>query len=229
VDKIDILKHIKHGLIVSCQALPDEPLHGPEMMARMALAASMGGAAGIRANSGLDIKRIKKTVSLPVIGIVKRDYPDSELYITPTMKEVDEVVTAGAEIVAIDATKRKRPGNEDLSVLVEGIRQKYDILLMADVSNLEEALTAWEFGFDLVSTTLSGYTSYSPEIEGPDFELIRSIYTNVRIPVIAEGRIWTPEDAKKCLDYGAFAVVVGAAVSRPQLITKRFVDRLSED
>lgn len=226
MEKTEILGRIRHGLIVSCQAFPGEPLHGPEIMARMALAASMGGAVGIRADSGADIERIKKTVGLPVIGIVKRAYPDSAVYITPTMQEVEEVVAAGAEIVAMDATKRRRPGNEELARFVDEIRKKHEILLMADVSSLEEALTACRLGFDLISTTLAGYTDYSPETEGPDFDLIRSICSAVKIPVIAEGRIRTPEEARRCLACGAYAVVVGTAISRPQLITKRFVDRL---
>ena len=227
MDKESILQGIKAGLIVSCQALTDEPLHGSEFMARMAIAAKEGGAVAIRANGYSDIKAIKEAVNLPVIGIVKRIYADSDVYITPTMKEVEEVIQAGAEIVAIDATKRKRPDGVELASLIRAIREKYpQALIMADVSTLEEGVQACDYGVDLVGTTLSGYTSYSPSLSGPDLELIKGLVAGVRIPVIAEGRVSSPEEASLCLEKGAWSVVVGTAITRPQEITKNFVKRM---
>lgn len=159
-----VLDNLKGKLIVSCQALDNEPLHSPFIMSRMAVAAEEGGAEGIRANSVADIAAIKQLVSLPVIGIIKRDYPDSEVFITATMKEVDELMSVGPELIALDATARPRPGGQRLDALVAEIRAKYpSVLLMADISTAEEALTAQSLGFDCVGTTLYGYTA---ETEG---------------------------------------------------------------
>ncbi|MCM0647580.1 N-acetylmannosamine-6-phosphate 2-epimerase [Clostridium swellfunianum] len=223
-----IIEGLKGGIIVSCQALENEPLHSSYIMSRMAYAAKEGGAIGIRANSYEDIAYIKKTVDLPILGIVKRDYEDSEIYITPTMTEVDELVKAKADIIALDATNRIRPNNISLEEFIKEIRSKYDdLLLMADVSTFEEGITAWRLGFDIVSTTLSGYTSYTEKLDGPDFKLIKELSENIDRPVIAEGRIWTREDSAKAINMGAFAVVVGTAVTRPREITERFVKALS--
>lgn len=215
----------KGSLIVSCQALSNEPLHGSHIMARMALAAKEGGAKGIRANSGADIIAIKKVVDLPVIGIVKQDYDNSPIYITPTMKEVDEVVSAGAEIIAIDATCRPRPDGHSLQEFIERIRVSYpDIFIMADVSTYEEGLRSIELGVDIISTTLSGYTEATKDVSLPNFELLSQLIAKTDIPVICEGGIQTPEQFKKALDLGAYACVVGSAITRPQLITKKFTD-----
>lgn len=228
VDAKKVLESIKGKLIVSCQALEDEPLFGSDTMAKMADAAFRGGAAGIRANTVVDINAIKAKVNLPVIGIIKRVYENSECYITPTMKEVDELFEqAKPEIIAVDGTARKHPDGEDGAEFIKKIKSKYpDQLLMADISTLEEGISAWKAGADLVSTTLSGYTSYSPAIEGPDFELMKELCRNVDIPVIAEGRIWSPDDAVKAFKQGVYAIVVGGAITRPMEITKRFVERI---
>ena len=186
-----VFEQIRGKLVVSCQALPHEPLHSSFIMSRMAVAAMEGGAAGIRAQSACDINAIAEVCPLPIIGIVKRKYDDSEIYITPTMKEVEELLSTRAEIIALDATDRERPGQE--------------------------------MGFDIVSTTLSGYTEYSSKQEGPDFSLIRRCAEELSVPVIAEGRIHCPEDLKKAFEYGAFSAVVGGAITRPQEITARFV------
>lgn len=223
----EMMNQIKNGLIVSCQALEDEPLHSSFIMGRMAVAAKQGGAAGIRANTKDDVREIKKQVDLPVIGIVKREYPDSSVYITPTMTEVDELVSAKAEMIAMDATQRPRPNQAGLADFVRQVKMKYpDQLLMADISTLDEAIFAEKLGFDCVSTTLSGYTEYTQgqKIYENDFLFLKKIIQAVSVPVIAEGNILTPEMAKRCLELGAYAVVVGGAITRPQLITKRFVD-----
>lgn len=222
-----MLEKLKGQLIVSCQALEDEPLHGSEIMARMALAAKEGGAAAIRANGFEDIKEIKQTINLPVIGIVKRNYHDSEIYISPTLKEVDEVHSAGAEILALDLTNRDRPGGLSNEEMILMIKEKFPaLLIMADVSTYEEGIAAADLGLDLIGTTLAGYTSYSKKFDHPDFELISNLSQELSVPIIAEGRINTPEEAARCLELGAWAVVVGSAITRPQLIAKRFSKRL---
>ena len=221
--KMKLLKY--HGLIVSCQALEDEPLHGSAIMSKMAKAAKIGGATGIRANTLEDIKAIKDEVDLPVIGIVKNDYSDSDIYITPTIKEVDEVYQAGAEIVAIDATDRIRPNNESLEDLLKAIRVKYpDLVVMADISTSEEGYRAAKVGFDLISTTLSGYTEYTKHVKLPNYRLIRDLAKKIDLPIIAEGGIRCPKDLKKALKSGAFSAVIGSAITRPHLITKQFVE-----
>ena len=216
-------------LIVSCQALPEEPLHSSFIMGRMALAAKEGGAAGIRANTKEDIAEIRKNVDLPIIGIVKRDYPDCKVYITPTMKEIDELMEVKPEIIAIDATKNLRPNGVTLDEFYAQIREIYpDQPLMDDCSTYEEAIHADELGFDFIGTTLVGYTDQSKDmkIEQNDFELIKEIVKNVKHNVIAEGNINTPEKVKRVMQLGVFSIVVGSAITRPQLITKTFVDAL---
>lgn len=220
-----MLEKLKGGLIVSCQALPDEPLHSSFIMSRMAVAAKQGGAVGIRAQSREDILAIEKVVDLPIIGIVKRNYDDSDIYITPTSKEILELLDTRSEIIALDATKRKRPHGEKIEDLVQMIHEN-GRLAMADCSTYEECQTAQAIGFDLVSTTLAGYTPYSRNINGPDRELIRKCSHNLKVPVIAEGKIHYPSQLKEVIEEGAFAAVVGGAITRPQEITKRFTDIL---
>ena len=225
------VENLKGKLIVSCQALPDEPLHSSFIMGRMALAAKQGGASGIRANTKEDIKEIRSQVDLPVIGIVKRDYDDSDIYITPTMKEIDELMEVKPEIIAIDATKNLRPNGVTLDEFYAQIREKYpDQLFMADCSTIEEALYADELGFDFIGTTLVGYTPYSvnDKIEQNDFEIIRKILKQVHHPVIAEGNIDVPQKARRVVELGCYSVVVGGAITRPQLITKKFTNALIE-
>lgn len=223
------VEQLKGKLIVSCQALPHEPLHSSFIMGRMALAAKEGGACGIRANTREDIKEIQQNVDLPVIGIVKRDYEDSEIYITPTMKEVDELMEVKPEIIAMDATIAKRPGGLTLDEFFHQVKEKYpDQLWMADCSTVEEALHADELGFDFIGTTMVGYTPQSKhlKIEANDFEILREILSKVNHRVIAEGNINTPEKARRVIELGAFSVVVGSIITRPQLITKNFADAL---
>lgn len=223
------VESIKGKLIVSCQALPHEPLHSSFIMGRMAKAAKEGGALGIRANTKEDIAEIQTQVDLPVIGIVKRDYDDSKVYITPTMKEVDELMEVKPEIIAMDATVSLRPGGKTLDEFFREVKAKYpDQLFMADCSTVEEALHADELGFDFVGTTLVGYTEQSAgmKIENNDFEIIRNILAWVKHPVIAEGNINTPEKVKRVIELGCYSVVVGSIITRPQLITKAFADVL---
>ncbi|HIS63298.1 MAG TPA: N-acetylmannosamine-6-phosphate 2-epimerase [Candidatus Scybalomonas excrementigallinarum] len=223
------LEALKGHLIVSCQALPHEPLHSSFIMGRMALAAKEGGAKGIRANTKEDILEIKKNVDLPVIGIVKRDYDDSKVYITPTMKEIDELMEVKPEIIAVDATSDLRPNGVTIDEFYKEIRLKYpEQLLMADCSTVEEALHADELGFDFIGTTLVGYTEQSKgmKIEENDFEIIRTILEKSSHKVIAEGNINTPEKAKRVIELGCYSVVVGSIITRPQLITKSFTEAI---
>jgi N-acylglucosamine-6-phosphate 2-epimerase len=218
------LSRVRGQLIVSCQALPDEPLHGAHIMARMALAAQVGGAAGIRANSPEDVRAIRQVINLPLIGLYKDG--DSGVYITPTIAHAVEVADAGADVVALDATHRPRPNGDTLAAQIAAIH-RCGKLALADVSTLDEAIAAQEAGADLAAPTLSGYTDYSPKLDGPDYALIQQMVQALRIPVIAEGRIRTPHEARLALGYGAVAVVVGSAITRPQLITEQFVRGLT--
>lgn len=220
---------LKGNLIVSCQALPHEPLHSSFIMGRMALAAKEGGAFGIRANTKEDIKEIQSQVDLPIIGIVKRDYEDSDVYITPTMKEIDELMEVKPEIIAMDATISERPGHVSLDEFFHEVKKKYpNQLFMADCSTVEEAVHADELGFDFIGTTMVGYTEQSKgdKIEANDFEILREILAKVKHRVIAEGNIDTPKKAKRVIELGAFTVVVGSIITRPQLITKSFAEAL---
>lgn len=226
---MEIYDKLKKGLIVSCQALDDEPLHSSFIMGRMALAAKMAGASGIRANTVSDIKEIKKNVDLPIIGIIKKDYGNSEIYISPTIDEIDDLVNEGVDIIATDATNMKRPKNDGLEDFYMEIREKYpNIKLMADCSTVEEAIFADKLGFDYIGTTLVGYTPQSKgdKIDADDFKILREIIEKCDHPVIAEGNIDSPEKAKRVLELGAFTVVVGGAITRPQNIAKKFVDSI---
>ncbi|MEK4187957.1 N-acetylmannosamine-6-phosphate 2-epimerase [Paenibacillus sp. FSL L8-0494] len=213
------------GLIVSCQALEHEPLHGGDTMAKMARAAVQSGAIGIRTNGVPDIVAIKKEVNVPVIGLIKREIPGSAIFITPTLDEVMAIVSAKAEIVALDVTNREER-LESVKPLIEYAHLR-GVLVMADISTFEEGLAAEKLGVDFIGTTLSGYTPYSTQQEGPDLVLIQQLSGSVNIPVVAEGRIWTPEDAAKAKNAGASYVVVGSAITRPQLITSRYVKAVS--
>ncbi|WP_257784505.1 N-acetylmannosamine-6-phosphate 2-epimerase [Staphylococcus carnosus] len=216
---------LPQGLIVSCQALPDEPLHSSFIMSKLALAAYEGGAVGIRANTKEDIEAIKAEVPLPVIGIVKRNYESSDVFITATSKEVDELIESGCEVIALDATKQKRP-KETLEELVTYIRKHApNVEIMADISTVEEAVNADKLGFDYVGTTLRGYTSYT---EGhilfeDDFAFLKEVLDKVNAKVIAEGNVITPEMYQTVSNLGVYCTVVGGAITRPKQITERFV------
>ncbi|MGN0314315.1 MAG: N-acetylmannosamine-6-phosphate 2-epimerase [Fusicatenibacter sp.] len=225
------IRSLKGRLIVSCQALPEEPLHSSFIMGRMAVAARQGGAAGIRANTAEDIREIQKETHLPVIGIVKHNYPDSGVYITPTMREIEELMSVKPEIIAMDATGAMRPKGVSLAEFFSQVKEKYpDQKLMADCSTIAEALLADQLGFDFIGTTMVGYTPQSQgnRIEKDDFAILREILCSVKHPVIAEGNINTPEKAKRVIELGAYAVVVGSSITRPQLITREYAKAIEE-
>jgi N-acylglucosamine-6-phosphate 2-epimerase len=227
MEKSEVLKRIQHGLIVSCQALCSEPLYSSFIMGRMAFAAYQGGAVGIRANTPSDIEEIKKSVNLPVIGLFKAEYDDSQVYITPTIKEIDALMEVGPEIIAVDATNRIRPNKQTLIGFFKEVKAKYpNQMFMADTSCYEEGVTAKELGFDIVGTTMSGYTDYTKETEFPNYELMKRYVDTLDMPIIAEGGIWTPEQLRTALDLGVWCAVVGTAITRPKDITERFVARI---
>jgi N-acylglucosamine-6-phosphate 2-epimerase len=220
------LAALRHGLIVSCQAEATEPLYGASIMAAMARAAAEGGAVGIRANTPVDIMAIRAAVDLPVIGIYKVDLPGFAVRITPTVALACQVADAGAAIVAVDATARPHPAGLSASDLIAQVRAQTGHMVMADISTVDEGLAAQWAGADLIATTLSGYTGVGQSPDSPDFDLVQRLASCVDVPVIAEGRITTPEQAVHALELGAYAVVVGSAITRPQVITRRFSDRL---
>lgn len=191
----------------------------------MAKSAEMGGAVGVRVNGPVNIRAVRCSIHLPIIGIYKLSIPGFEPYITPSVKAAQSVATAGADIIALDATNRPHPQNLSAAELIRAVKA-IGLPVMADISTFEEGVMAAESGADLVGTTLSGYTQYSSHIAGPDFELVERLANVLDIPVIAEGRIWSPDDARKAVDLGAYAVVVGTAITRPWLLTARFVDAL---
>ena len=194
------------------------------IMYLMARAAKQAGTPAIRTSSIRDVIAIKEETGLPVIGLIKIKYPGFESYITPTMKEVDELVEAGSDVIALDCTDMKRGDGKTVDQFITEVRTKYpDAILMADISTYEEGVRAWKLGMDIVGTTMSGYTSHSPKLDGPDYELVTKLSQTVDIPVIGEGRVHSPEEAVKMLEAGAFAVVVGGAITRPLEIAARFI------
>lgn len=224
--KETILKKIKNKLIVSCQALKGEPLYikGDTFMHYMAKAAKQAGSPAIRTNGILEIKKIKETTKLPVIGIIKKKYKGAEQYITVSMKEIDALVKAKTDIIALDCTLRPRYDGTTINDFIKKIKKKYPKqLLMADISTLEEGINAEKMGVDFIGTTLNGYTEYTKGNKD-NFTLVKELSKKVSVPVIAEGRIYSPEDAKKMLKLGAYAVVVGGAITRPYEIAKRFIE-----
>lgn len=228
-NKQQLFEALKGHLIVSCQALPEEPLHSPYIMGRMAYAAKLGGAKGIRANSVADIQEIKKTVDLPIIGIIKDVHEHSDVFITPTIETIDALYKEGVDIIALDATSRVRPDGKTLKEVFPSIREKYpDQLFMADLSTYDEAKEAYDLGFDCLGTTLSGYTAYTKGTELPDVPLIKRLAHDFPVPIIAEGGIWTPEQLQDVFEAGATTAVVGTAITRPMEITKRFVQAIEK-
>lgn len=221
------LAWLRGGLVVSCQARPDNPLHGPQFMAAMAEAAVQAGARGVRANGVADVAAIHRRTGVPILAINKLALPSGELFITPTCQSARDVIAVGARLVALDGTQRPRPGGESLADVIGCIHES-GAAALADVSTLEEGVRAAELGADAVGTTLSGYTPYSPQQREPDFALVAALAGAVSVPVFAEGRIWSPRQAARALECGASFVVVGTAITNPRAITERYVAAMLE-
>lgn len=227
MNKEEILKSIKGSVVISCQALPNEPLYVEEksIMYLMARAAKQAGSPAIRTNSVRDVIDIKKETGLPVIGLIKREYEGSEVYITPTMKEVDELVDAKSDVIALDCTFSKRLNDESINDFIKSIKEKYpSIILMADISTYEEGVNAYKCGVDMVGTTMNGYTPQSIKENINNLELVKKLTKEIDIPVIAEGKVHYPYQVKEMLDAGAYSVVVGGAITRPLEIAQRFIN-----
>ncbi len=224
-----LLQRLNGGLVVSCQAREQNPLHGPVFMAAMAQAAVYAGAAGIRTDGETDIAAIRSAIGpdIPIMGIYKIKQPDGTLFITPSAESARKVIAAGAELVALDGTTRNRPGGDTLTEVVAAIHDAGGAAL-ADIGSIESSRYAIECGVDAVGTTLSGYTPGSPKQPGPDFALLVKLAADSSVPIFAEGRIWTREEARQAIDLGASFVVVGTAITNPQAITERFVAALAK-
>jgi N-acylglucosamine-6-phosphate 2-epimerase len=221
------IKQVEKQLIVSCQALADEPLFGSDIMAKMAISVARGGARAIRANTPVDVKAIHEAVDLLLIGLYKEVMPGYEVIITPTLKHALAIAEAGADTIAIDCTSRPHPEG-DIQELISKIHEQTDCLVMADISTCEEGLSAAQAGADMLSTTLSGYTRYSTQQKGPDLELVTQLAATSPIPVIAEGRYHAPQQVRQALLNGAVSVVVGGAITRPRQITEFFIESISD-
>ena len=226
---MDIITNLKGKIIVSSQAMPNEPFYEEICMRAMMQSAVNGGAAGLRVAGARDVK-MAKSFGLPVVGLTKPDkLPEnwrSVVYITPGIKQVKELIEAGADIIAFDGTSRPRPDGSDLKQIIELIHFA-GRLAMADISTYEEGLNCAELGADIISTTLAGYTEESlTDSESPNFELLKKLVDSMSKPVFLEGRVWSPQEVKKAFELGAYSVVIGSAITRPHLITKRFTEGL---
>lgn len=222
-----IIDALHHGLIVSCQAPNGSPLRQPTVMAAMARAAELGGAVGIRAQGVEDIAAIKAVVGVPVIGIYKLPLDGFDILITPTLESAREIAAAGADIIALDATDRPRPDGLCPAEAIALYKRELGLPIMADISTLDEGIAAAAAGADIVATTMSGYTLYSPQQAAPDFDLISALAAHVQRPIIAEGRIADPADVRRAMDLGAHAVVVGTAITAIDWVTRRYVQALA--
>ncbi len=222
-----VVERLRGGLVVSCQATALDIISGPDMMALMARSAELGGAVGIRANGPADIATIRRAVKLPIIGIFKQDFPGLGIRITPSLEAARAIVQAGADIVALDATRRgAEEGRLPAADLIRRVKAELGVPVMADIATFEEGVAAAEAGADIVATTLSGYTAYSPTAKHPDFALVEHLVKAIRVPVIPEGRITTPAEARHMFDLGVYAVVVGSMITRPRWITQHYVDAI---
>ena len=213
---------LEGSLIVSCQAYPGEPMRDPRTMAQVAAAVQEGGAAAVRAQGLEDIRQVKSAIEVPVIGIWKDG--EEGVFITPTLDHCLAVIDAGADVLALDGTTRERPDGRTLAQTVAAVRERFDGPLMADCDSLESALIAADLGVEIIGTTLAGYTAARPRTTGPDLELLAELAE--RLPetsvLVAEGRVHPPQQAADARASGAFAVVVGTAITHPTSITRWF-------
>ena len=221
----DLIRQLKGGMIVSCQSEGDDPFNAsPEYMALFAKAAEMGGAVGIRTEGVEKLKSIKRKVSVPVIGLLKSHFADGTVCITGSFQEVEQLIDAGSDIIAIDGTFRQREGMTGPNFIKE-IKKRYGGIILADLATYEEAKACEEAGADCISTTLNGYTPETFQNQnGPSYEVLQACIRGLRIPVFAEGRYNTPAEAQKAMEMGAYGVITGTAITRPRVITQWFVE-----
>jgi N-acylglucosamine-6-phosphate 2-epimerase len=219
----DVLAQLDGTLVVSCQAEAGMPLDAPDHIAAIAQSVVLGGASGVRIEGAANIAAVRRRVGVPIIGLIKARRADTEIYITPTLTDAAAIIDAGADIVALDATNRSRPA--ELKTMLGAIAAK-DCLSMADVSTLDEGKRAIDAGASVISTTMAGYTPYSNQQPGPDFKLMEQL-AGAGLSFVAEGRIWTPQEAVRCFELGARFIVVGSAITRPDAITRGFVDQVA--
>lgn len=225
--KLYMLHTLRSRLIVSCQAYPGEPLRDSDAMARIAQSAVIGGAAAIRSQGLDDIRAIACSVSVPQIGLWK--VGTDGVFITPTLEHAIAVAGAGAQIVAVDGTRRARPDGRTLHETIRELKQRADVLVMADAGSVDDGVAAEDAGADIVGTTLAGYTGERPRTAGPDLELVHTLATRLNVPLFAEGRIHTPAEARSALHAGAYSVVVGTAITHPASITSWYVGALAQE
>lgn len=217
------LEEIKSKLIVSCQAPSDSPLHDEKIIAAIAQVCIQRGAVGLRIDTPAHVREVRHCLGkVPIIGLWKRQFSGYDVYITPRFQDAVGIAQAGADIIAIDATSRTRPNGETLIELVKRIKGELGKLVMGDIDTLENAIAAAEAGVDLVGTTLYGYTQHTKHLSPPGFLLLTEIIQKLDIPVICEGGIQTPEQAKTALELGAYGVVVGAAITGIDLKVQAF-------
>jgi len=224
-----LLEQLKGGMIVSCQAEGDDPFNAdPEYMALFARAAEMGGAIGIRTQGLEKLRAIKRATNLPVIGLLKSHFPDGTVCITRSFLEVEQLIAAGSDILAIDGTFRERQGFSGPEFICE-VKKRYDCTVLADIAMFEEAKACEDLGADCVSTTLNGYTPDTQQFhEGPNYDVLKKCVEGLTVPVFAEGRYNTPVEAGKAMDLGAYAVISGTAITRPRVITQWFVNEINK-
>lgn len=225
----ELLKQLKGGMIVSCQAEGDDPFNAtPEYMALFARAAEMGGAIGIRTQGIEKLKAIKRATKLPVIGLLKSQFPDGTVCITGSFNEVEQLIAAGSDIVAIDGTFRKREGLSGPEFIKE-VKKRYGCIVLADIATYAEAKACEEAGADCVSTTLNGYTPDTLQFhDGPNYDVLRECVKGLTVPVFAEGRYNTPAEAGIAMELNAYAIISGTAITRPRVITQWFVNEIKK-
>ena len=220
------LEAIQGRIVVSCQAGAESPLNAPRILAALAQSAEMGGAAGFRVDRPENVAAVRAISDLPILGINKMKVAGYEVFITPTFESARAVVEAGANIVGIDGTGRPRPNGEDVGEIIQRLHVECDVPVMADIASIEEGIEAAALGVDLVATTLAGYTPYSPKRSTPAFDVLDGLVAATNVPIVVEGRIWTVEDVRTCFELGAYALVIGSAITVPQFITQRFVSAI---
>jgi len=226
---VDVIESLKNCMIVSCQSEGNDPFNAdPEYMALFARAAEMGGAKGIRTQGIEKLKAIKRAVNLPVIGLLKSKFEDGTVRITGSFNEVEQLIEAGSDIIAIDGTFRNREGFTGPDFIAE-VKIRYGCLVLADIATYEEAIACEKAGADCISTTLNGYTPDTLQFhDGPNYDVLATIVKDVKVPLFAEGRYNTPTEAKKAMQLGAYAVISGTVITRPRVITSWFVDAVND-